>query len=86
MTTDKIIFNNPDDMATVLRAGITLIDEQGVRYDYVDGVLNPYRFEDEHAEGAISDWDMCDGETILRLKEPTDINATLMCNPFRFGD
>ena len=86
MKTDKIIFNNADDMATVLRAGATLVDELGVCYDYVDGVLNPYRFEDNDTEGAISDWGMCDGKTTLKLKEPMDINATLMCNPFRFGD
>ena len=86
MKTDKIIFNSADDMAMVLRAGATLVDESGVCYDYVDGVLNPYRFEDNHSEGAISDWSMCDGETLFKLKEPMDINATLMCNPFRFGD
>jgi len=84
MITEKIIFNNPDDMATVLRAGTTLIDEFGVCYEYIDGVLNPYRFEDNHTEGAISDWSMCDGKTVLKLKEPMDINAALMCNPFKF--
>jgi len=52
-------------------------------FDYVDGVLNPYRFEDNDTEGAISDWGMCDGKTTLKLKEPMDINATLMCNPFK---
>ena len=84
MTTDKIIFNNPEDMATVLRAGATLIDEFGVCYEYIDGVLNPYRFEDNNTKGAISNWSMCDGSTILKLKEPMDINAALMCNPFKF--
>jgi len=29
MKTDKIIFNNADDMATVLRAGATLVNELG---------------------------------------------------------
>ena len=84
MLTNKIVFNNANDMATVLRAGATLIDESGVCYDYVDVVLNPYRYENNQTEGAISDWGMCDGETILRLKEPMDINATFMRNPYRF--
>ena len=46
MKTDKIIFNSADDMATVLRAGATVVDESGVCYEYIDSVLNPYRFED----------------------------------------
>ncbi len=85
MVTDKLIFNNADDMAMVLRTGATLVDELGVCYDYVSGLLNPYRFKDNHTEGAISEqWDMCDGKTVFKLKEPIDINRTLMLNPYKF--
>lgn len=45
MKTDKIIFNSADDMATVLRAGATLVDESGVYYDYLNATFmrNPFR-------------------------------------------
>ena len=85
MKTDKIIFNNADDMATILRTGATLVDELGVCYDYVDALLNPYRFEGNHTEGAIDEqWDMCDGKTIFKNKSNIDLEEALILTPYSF--
>ena len=73
---DQLTFDNADEMADVLRTGVTLTDELGVCYDYIGGLLNPYRYEDNDSEGAITDWSMCDGETVFKLKDPGTSNVT----------
>ena len=83
MSTDKIIFNNAEDMATVLRTGAVLSDEFGVCYSYDPSLFNPYRFEDNHQEGPINEqWDMCDGKTIFKNKSNIDLEEALMLTPY----
>lgn len=65
----NISFKNCEEMASFLRTGITLVDENGTCYDYCESMLNPYRYEDSHDEGPIDEqWDLCDGKYQFKVK------------------
>ena len=59
---EGMTFNDADELADILRAGVELVDELGDVYRYDCGILNQYRVENSNADIPIDEhWYNCNG-------------------------